>query len=88
MECEFLKVGDHEPCHSKSTRNSPYCKLHNYLMKTSKVKSCIVCGKGTYAKYQVCVGCGAHKIRLKHRYAEVVKPFIVETQRLRNIQYD
>ena len=38
------------------------------------------CGRGTYAKYQVCVKCGAHKIRLKHKYM-----YIVECNRLRQI---
>jgi len=85
MECAFMKVGNHESCHSKPTTNSKYCKLHNYLMKKSKVKPCTNCGNGTYAKYQICVPCGAHKVRLLHRYYEVVKPFESECRRLRNI---
>ena len=85
MECAFLKVGNHELCHSRSTKNSKYCKLHNYLMKKSKVKPCIKCGNGTYAKYQTCVPCGAHKVRLLHRYYEVVKPFVEECRRLGRI---
>lgn len=61
-------VGDHKPCQLKPTRNSKYCRLHNYLIKTSKVVLCIKCGKGTYAKYKACAKCGAYQIRLKYRY--------------------
>ena len=85
MECTFTKVGNHESCHSKTTKKSTYCRLHNYLIKTSQVKPCIQCGKGTYAKYQICVACGAHKIRLKHRYYEIQKPYKQEATRLRNM---
>ena len=83
MECAFLKVANHKPCQSKPTKTSKYCKLHNYLMKKSKVVPCINCGRGTYAKYRVCVDCGASKIRLKHRYI-----YVVERQRLWNINID
>ena len=83
MECAFLKVANHKPCQSKPTKRSKYCKLHNYLMKKSKVIPCINCGRGTYAKYRVCVDCGASKIRLRHRYIYVVK-----CQRLRDINID
>ena len=76
MECAFLKVGNHKPCESKPTKNSKYCKLHNYLMKTSKVLPCIHYGKGTYSKYQVCVQCGVHKIRYM---------YVVECNSLRQI---
>ena len=43
MECAFLRVGDNEPCHSKPTKKSIYCKMHNFLIKTSKVKPCLQC---------------------------------------------
>ena len=88
MECTFLKVGAQMPCTLKSTKNSKYCKMHNFLNKNSKVKPCLICGKGTYAKYQVCVSCGAQRIRLNHRYHEVYKPFVNECKRLRNIELD
>lgn len=83
MDCAFLKVGNHKPCRSKHTKGSDYCKLHNYLIQKSKVVPCIRCGRGTYAKYKVCVDCGASKIRLRHYYM-----YIVECQRLRNINID
>ena len=83
MECAFIKVANHKPCQLKPTRNSNYCKVHNYLMKKSKVLPCKKCGKGTYAKYQICAKCGAHKIRLQHRYM-----YVVECQRLRDINID
>ena len=86
MECAFLKIGNHEPCHSKTTKNSKYCKLHNYLMKNSKVKPCLKCSKGTCAKYQVCVPCGAERERLRHRYHEVAKPYNEEVKRLMQIE--
>ena len=37
MECAFLKVANHKACQAKPTKRSIYCKLHNYLMKKSKV---------------------------------------------------
>ena len=40
MECAFMKVGNHKPCQLKPTRNSNYCKVHNYLKKESKVLPC------------------------------------------------
>ena len=83
MACAFLKVGIHKPCQFKPTKNSKYCKLHNYLIKPSKVLPCNNCGKGTYTKYRVCVNCGASKIRLRHRYI-----CAVECQRLRDINID
>ena len=52
-------------------------------MKKSKVIPCINCGRGTYAKYRVCVDCGASKIRLRHRYI-----YVVECQRLRDVNID
>ena len=88
MECTYLKVGARKPCTLKPTTNSKYCKMHNFLIKNSQVKPCLVCGKGTYAKYQVCVPCGAQRIRLYHRYHEVCKPFVNECRRLRNIELD
>ena len=85
MNCQFLKVGSHKHCESKPKKNSKYCTLHTYLMKTSKVKPCLNCGKGTSAKYQICVPCGAHKIRLKHQYYEIEKPLREEFARLSRI---
>ena len=83
MECAFLKIGDHKPCQLAPTKRSIYCGLHNYLMKTSKVVPCITCGKGTSAKYRVCMSCGGEKVRLRHRYI-----YLVECQRLRRIEID
>ena len=52
MECAFMKVGNNEPCRAKPTKNSKYCAMHNFLIKNSKVKACIRCGKGTSSNYK------------------------------------
>ena len=87
MECAFLNVGDNEPCHAKPTKNAKYCAMHNFLIKSSKVKACLRCGKRTSSKLQFCDSCGANKIRVLHRYHTVIKPFKNESRRLRNIKY-
>ena len=79
MLCIFLMVGD-KHCKLGATKNSKQCKTHNYYVKKSKVSPCKECGKGTFAKYQVCFGCGAHKIRLKKWY-----DYIVECRKFRRI---
>ena len=79
MLCEFLMVGD-KHCKLKATKNSNYCKIHNYNAKKSKVYKCKLCNKGTFAKYQVCSKCDAHKIRLKKRYE-----YIAECRKFRHI---
>ena len=52
-------------------------------MKKSKVVPCINCNRGAYAKYRVCVDCGAEKVRVKHRFI-----FIAECRRVRDIEID
>lgn len=85
MECAFLRLGDNEPCHSRPTKKSNYCAMHNFLIKHSKVKPCLRCGKGTWSKLQICNLCGANKIRVNERYQTVIKPLHTECRRLRKI---
>lgn len=66
--CAFLKVGDNKPCRLKPTKKSQYCRIHNFLIKTSQVKPCLGCGKGTCSKFQICNKCGAISLRAKIRY--------------------
>ena len=84
MECTFLRLGDNEPCRGPQ-KNSNYCAIHNFLIKHSKVKPCLRCGKGTWPKLQICNPCAANKIRVNERYHTVIKPFNAECHRLRNI---
>lgn len=86
MKCAFLRVGNNEPCHSKPTKKSVYCRMHNFLIKASKVKPCLRCGLGTCSKLQMCNKCGANNIRMNQRYHEVIKPFNSECHRLRQIE--
>lgn len=62
--CKMLKVGSHPPCKHPPTKYSEYCRAHAFRMKNniSKLKPCIICSKGTYAKYQVCNPCGVPKL--------------------------
>jgi hypothetical protein len=83
--CKFLKMDNNKPCPFKLTKKSDYCKLHNYLLKTNKVRPCLECGLGTSAKYQICMCCGGAKIRETHRYHEIIKPWNEEVIRLGKI---
>ena len=83
--CKFLKIGLHNPCENKPTKDSNYCSLHKYRFKKSHALPCLKCKKGTSAKYQVCVGCGAHSIRKKHEYWRL-KSYNAECLRFRRIE--
>jgi hypothetical protein len=87
-KCSFLKINASEPhCKNKPTKNSDYCALHNYVMKNRKVRiPCLGCGKGTVAKYHMCMSCGANKIRLRHRYLDIDQLYKLECYRLRQIK--
>ena len=83
-KCKFLKIGNHKACENQSTKNSDFCARHNYVMKTSKAKPCQKCGLGTFAKYQVCTGCGAANVRTLKRYYGI-KDYNAEACRMRQI---
>lgn len=55
----FLYVGNHNVCTLKNLQ-----RFQNIAKSmTSLVKSCLVSGKGTWAKYHICVPCGAQRVR-------------------------
>jgi hypothetical protein len=81
--CTFLRIGDNEPCHRNHTKNSKYCKYHNYLIKTSKTKPCTRCGRGTKAKYQICIRCGSQDY-----YNKTIKTYKSECNRFRKISLE
>ena len=83
--CKFLKVGLHSPCKNKTTKNSCYCNLHNYRLKTSKVLPCIKCKRGTCSKYQICNLCGAGSIRKMQDYWKF-KSYNAECLKFRKIE--
>ena len=87
LKCAMLPLGSNKQCKNKPVKNSIYCKVHNYIMKHNKSKTipCLQCGKGTSAKYQICVSCGGHEVRLKHKYIGVIKPWRQEIARLNRI---
>ena len=68
MNCQFLRIGSHEPCNRKPTKHSNYCYIHNNLIKKSKAKLCIKCGKGTTAKDQICCACDDKKAYILEQY--------------------
>ena len=45
MECTFLKVGAHKHCTLKSTKNSKYCKMHNFFIKIVKLNLALSAAK-------------------------------------------
>ena len=85
MECAFQKVCSDDLCHKKPVKNSQYCAMHKFLMKNDNVKACLLCGKRTYSKIQICNRCDGNNLRAKFVYYNVVKPFRSECKRLRNI---
>ena len=68
MNCQFLRIGSHEPCNRKPTKHSNYCYIHNYLIKKSNAKPCIKCTKGTTARDQICCACDNIKANVLERY--------------------
>ena len=87
LKCAMLPLGSNTQCKNKSVKNSIYCRVHNYIMKHNKSKTvqCLHCGKGTSAKYQICVLCGGHEVWLKHKYIDMIKPWRQEIARLNRI---
>ena len=69
-------------------KNSYYRAMHIFLIKYSKVKPCLKCGKRS--KLQICNPCGANKVRVNDRYHTVIKPLTLNVTGLEtlNIHFD
>ena len=85
MECAFQKVCSDDICRKKPVKYSQYCAMHKFLMKNKNVKACLLCGKRTYSKLQICNRCDDYNLRSKIAYYGVIKPFRTECKRLRDI---
>ena len=88
--CQMLPAGNNPLCKRKATKRSNYCAFHNFILKHDKykIKKCLGCGLGTWAKYGYCMKCGSESIRLKVRYQNVIKPFKEGVKDLLKIQPD
>ncbi len=86
--CCFIKIGKYGHCSERATKESDYCKQHNYILKNNRsiVKPCIKCGLGTKAIWLVCCACGGNLYRMNKLYAEKIRPYALEASRMRRIE--
>jgi hypothetical protein len=83
--CEYRNIRTDKQCLTNPVKNSIYCAIHKFRVKTSHSKPCSICQTKTCSIYQVCYTCGGNIFCTLRRYYKTVRDYEIEARRLRQI---